>query len=53
MKDQKLKDLKVKNYLFQAINRNILETNLGFHEAEVSGVNLSKASSIASPKENF
>jgi len=29
------------------------ETNLGFHEAEVSGVNLSKASSIASPKENF
>ena len=26
MEDQKLKDLKVKNYLFQAINRNILET---------------------------
>ena len=26
--DQKLKDLKVKNYLFQAIDRTIIETNL-------------------------
>ena len=28
MEDQKLKDLKVKNYPFQTINRNILETIL-------------------------
>jgi hypothetical protein len=28
MEDQKLKDLKVKNYLFQVINQNILETIL-------------------------
>ncbi|CAL8136224.1 unnamed protein product [Prunus armeniaca] len=28
MEDQKLKDLKVKNYLFQAIDRNIMETIL-------------------------
>jgi hypothetical protein len=28
MEDQKLKDLKVKNYLFQAIDQNILETIL-------------------------
>jgi hypothetical protein len=29
------------------------KTNLGFHEAKVSGINSSKASSIASSKENF
>jgi spore germination protein YaaH len=32
--DQKLKDLKVKNYLFQAINRTIIETILNKETAK-------------------
>ena len=49
--DEKLKDLKAKNYLFQAIDRSILETILkrymGFFEPKVSRNNMCQACSIA------
>ena len=58
--DQKLKDLKVKNYLFQAIDRTIMKTNLNrdtakkkkkklrLYEGEVPGFHRSQKSSTPS-----
>ena len=34
LEGQRLKDLKAKNYLFQAIDRSIWETNLGNHSLQ-------------------
>ncbi|XP_024163998.1 uncharacterized protein LOC112170969 [Rosa chinensis] len=60
--EQQLKDLKAKNYLFQAIDRTILETILqkdtskkffGFNEKEVSRISQSEACTASSPPQRF
>ena len=62
VEDQTLKDLKAKNYLFQALDRSILETilnkdtakkHMGFHETKISRNDQSQTCIVTSTSKGF